>query len=162
MAKPRPRKLKVFQAQLGFVDSVVAAPNQAEALEAWGTHQNLFASGDAKLTQDPAAEKAALAHPGTPLQRPVGTKDPFELQPKGAPAKNGRPRAKPDRSRLDAAEAALRKLEKSWKNQAEDLRRQQEELDERRAAAEEAHAAALEAAKSEAAAARKAYRAASR
>ena len=172
MAKPRIRKLKVYQAQLGFFDSVVATPNQAEALKAWGTHQDLFASGDAQVTEDPAAEKAALAHPGTPLQRPVGTKDPFELQPVGTPgeapagrrrlAKAKRPPAKRDRSRLDAAEAALRELDDAWEGEAADLGRQQEDLDERRAAAEKAHAAALEAAKSEVSKARAAYRAAAR
>jgi hypothetical protein len=36
---------KVFQAQFGFYDTVVAAPSQVAALRAWGIHQNLFAGG---------------------------------------------------------------------------------------------------------------------
>ena len=60
MTKPHARKLKVFQAQLGFFDSVVAAPSKAAALRAWGTHQDLFASGDARIVTDKAAAAAAL------------------------------------------------------------------------------------------------------
>ena len=71
MAKPRQPKLKVFQAQFGFFDSVVAAPSQAAALQAWGIHQNLFASGEAKVIEDEAAVAAALAHPETPLRRAI-------------------------------------------------------------------------------------------
>jgi len=40
---PAKRKLKVFQAQLGFYDTVVAVPGRAAALRAWGVHQDLFA-----------------------------------------------------------------------------------------------------------------------
>jgi hypothetical protein len=53
MAKAPGRKLKVFQAQFGFHDSVVAAPSQTAALRAWGTRQNLFGEGQARLTEDP-------------------------------------------------------------------------------------------------------------
>ncbi len=53
------RKLKVFQAQMGFYDTVVAASSQAAALRAWGTRQNLFASGDAALTTEASAVAAA-------------------------------------------------------------------------------------------------------
>jgi len=85
----------VFQAQFGFFDSVVAAPSQESALRAWGTHQDLFASGDARLATDEAAVKAALEHPGAPLRRAVGTSDPFALQPSGLPKPPRRQRAAP-------------------------------------------------------------------
>jgi len=121
-----PRALKVYAAPLGFFESVVAAPSKAAALRAWGVRQDLFANGDAKLTEDPAAVKAATAHPGVPLKRPVGGKDAFELDPvlpHAPPAKAGgrakaRAKPKPDRARLDAAEARLRQIE--------DVRRQGE------------------------------------
>src|SRR5438045_1623573 len=77
MPKPRAGRLKVFEAQFGFYDTVVAAPSQAAALRAWGTHQNLFASGDARLTTDEGAVRAALAHPEIPLRRALGSNDPF-------------------------------------------------------------------------------------
>jgi hypothetical protein len=54
------RKLKVFEARLGFYDTVVAVPSQAAALRAWDTRQNLFASGDASVSNDKDAVAAAL------------------------------------------------------------------------------------------------------
>ena len=97
MAKAAPspgagRRLKVFQAQFGFHDSVVAAPSQAAALRAWGTRQNLFAEGQARLADDPQAVKAARAHPQTPLRRVAGSNDPFELEPTSLPSVPDRPK----------------------------------------------------------------------
>ena len=77
MPKARTPKLKVFQAQFGFFDTVLAVPSQAAALRTWGTHQNLFAIGHAKLATDEAAIAAALEHPGTLLRRALGSHDPF-------------------------------------------------------------------------------------
>lgn len=187
MAKPAKRKLKVFQAQFGFYDTVVAAPSQAAALRAWGIHQNLFASGDARVTTDEAAVKAALAHPETPLRRPLGATGPFELEPttlpkvpdapkRPAPAKakaaskaTAAPQAKPrppaDRSKLDAAEAALREVDERRKAeeaelrlQAEALRREAEALEASRSAAQDAYVQARKAASAAVVAAREAYR----
>jgi len=75
-----PRKLKVFQAQIGFYDTVVAASSRPAALRAWGLRQDLFASGHAKVAEDPQAIEAARAHPETPLKRAVGSTDAFELE----------------------------------------------------------------------------------
>jgi hypothetical protein len=117
-------RLKVYAAQFGFHDSVVAARSQAAALAACGTRQNLFAEGRTTVTTDPEAI-AALAHPEVPLRRAVGSADPFSLEPglpdvpdpprrakpdlkvvKAAPAP--KPKAPPpDRSALAAAEKAL-------------------------------------------------------
>ncbi len=62
------RRLKVFQAQFGFYDSVVAAPSQVAALRAWGAHQNLFSDGGARVATDEQAIEAALAQPEVPLR----------------------------------------------------------------------------------------------
>lgn len=173
MAKAR--KLKVFEAQFGFRDSVVAAPNQAAALEAWGTHQNLFAEGQARVTADAAAVKAALAHPGVPLIRAVGSKGAFELTatgapvlddaPKGPKAKTNAkaspkpaPRPAPDRKALDAAERALRTLEDAHGREEADLRRRRSELGRQAAEAEETFTKARKIASSAVAEARRAYR----
>lgn len=75
------RKLKVFQAQFGFYDTVVAAPSQAAALRAWGTHQDLFASGAATVTTDEAAIAAALAHPETPSAGRSARRTPSSSRP---------------------------------------------------------------------------------
>src|ERR1700761_4096261 len=156
LPKTATRKLKVFQAQFGFFDTVLAAPSYAAALRAWGTHRNLFATGHAKVATDEAAIAAALEHPGTPLRRAVGSNEPFALEPtslpklpdtpKATPASTrpppskAKPKAEPvrrplaDRSRLDAAEAALGELDDRRKREEADLRRQQEELDAKRTA----------------------------
>lgn len=116
-----PRRLKVFQAQFGFWDCVVAAPSQAAALRAWGTRQNLFSAGEAREVKDEGVVATALAHPETPLRRAVGSSDPFSLEPRlpDAPRATRRPARPrpvvdptklPDRGALDDAEAALGRL----------------------------------------------------
>ena len=119
-------RLKVFSSPQGFFETVVAAPSQKAALEAWGTHQNLFADGMATVATDPGTIEAALAHPGQVLQRPAGStgdfvpagQAPLPTVPRikrPAPAAKGKaasapaqPRPPPDRSALTAAEAALK------------------------------------------------------
>lgn len=174
----RAPRLKVYAAQFGFHDSVVAARSQAAALEAWGTRQNLFAEGRAKVTDDAGAIAAALAHPGVPLRRAVGSTDPFSLEP-GLPAVPDAPKRKApslkvvkaapvpapkappaDRTALTAAERALTAI---------NTRRLEEEaaLAERRAALEADEVASRQrwsverkAAEAELDRARRAYRAA--
>jgi len=153
----------------------VAAPSQAAALRAWGTHQNLFASGEAKVATDEAAVAAATAHPETPLRRAVGSSDPFALEPtslpkvpdapKKAPAKrpekpkaSASPKPAADRSKLDAAEKALRALDEQRKGEEADLRREQEAFEARREAAQSAYVDARKAATAKVVDARTAYR----
>ncbi len=110
-------RLKVFQAHMGFFDSIVAAPSQKAALEAWGTRQDLFGEGLASQTTEAAAVKAALATPGSVLKRAANSQGPFEPDPSAPAAPAGPPTSKairgaspkprPDRSALDAAERAL-------------------------------------------------------
>lgn len=179
MAKtPAPRRLKVYQAQFGFHDSVVAAPNQAAALAAWGTRQNLFAEGRAKVSDDPDATAAALAHPEVPLRRAVGSKEPFSLEP-GLPqvpasARRGKPALKvvakvapaartappPDRSALDAAQKALTAINARRLDEEKDFERRREALEAEALAARQAWAKARKAAEAALEAARRAYRAA--
>ncbi len=175
MAKAAGRKLKVFQAQFGFYDTVVAAASQAAALRAWGIHQNLFADGLASVTEDAQAIEAALAHPETPLRRAVGSTDPFALEPIGLPAvpdapKKGmskpEPKARPaappqppaDRSALDAAEKALRKLDEERKAEEATFRRRQDELDAEREGAQAAYVSGRKSATAAVVEARETYR----
>jgi hypothetical protein len=173
MAKPPARRLKVFQAQFGFYDTVVAAASQAAALQAWGTHQNLFASGQARAMDDPQAIEAALANPGMTLKRAAGSDEPFALEatslpsvpdaPKRAadrPPATPPPPAKPpvDRSSLDAAEAALRKLDEDRKREEAEIRQRQDALDAKRSEAQAAYVEARKAATTAVVAARGAYR----
>ena len=169
------RKLKVFQAQFGFYDTVVAAPSQVAALRAWGVNQNLFASGEARITTDAAAIAAATANPGTPLRRAVGSSEPFALEPTSLPevpdapkkpvmtpatkAKRPAPATPPaDRSKLDAAEKALGALDDRRRKEEAAFRRETEDLESRRAAAQSGYVEARKAATSKVVAARTAYR----
>ena len=170
------RKLKVFQAQFGFYDTVVAAPSQAAALRAWGTHQNLFASGEAKVTTDEAAVAAATAHPEIPLRRAVGSSDAFALEPTSLPKVPAAPKkpapipaakatapAAPtkrpaDRTTLDAAEKSLRAVDERRKAEEADLRREVEALETRKAEAQAAYVKARKAATAKVVGARTAYR----
>lgn len=137
MPRPAGRRLKVFQARIGFYETVVAAPSQAAALRAWGVHQNLFENGDAKVVADDAVAAAALKHPETPLRRAVVSEGPFELDPAFPPKVASGPkgvtrqsaRALAARKALDAAETALRQLDKERKREEADFQRRQEALD---------------------------------
>jgi hypothetical protein len=168
------RKLTVFQAQLGFYDTVVAAPSRAAALRAWGIWQDLFASGEARETTDAAAVAAATAQPETPLRRAVGSTEPFALEPTSLPkvpdapkkaavkpvakAKPNAPATPPaDRSKLNAAEKAVRALDESRKVE-EDLRHEEDELKARKEAAQAAYVEARKAATGKVVDARAEYR----
>lgn len=115
-------KLKVYATRIGFHDAVVAAPNQKAALAAWDVRENLFAQGAARVADDPATVKAALAHPGVVLRRGAGSSGSFSTapgapevpklaRPKGAKSAKAAPEKAPDRSGLDAAERALSDFE---------------------------------------------------
>src|SRR5215813_4433592 len=71
------RKLKVYQTSLGFFDLAIAAPSMKAALEAWGSHTNLFHHGLAKEADDPDIVAATMAKPGVVLKRAVGSNDRF-------------------------------------------------------------------------------------
>ncbi len=168
------RRLKVYRARLGFEDSVVAAPNQGDALAAWGVRQNLFAEGQAVVETDPEIVAAALDHPGTPLRQPVGAKDGFGLEarapdtlpPVKRPAASRAsasakakppPKPKPDRRELDTAEAELSRLGKERDEEIQELDRRRRRLEDDAAEMERAWRRAREAAERRVAKARRDY-----
>ena len=139
------RKLKVFEAQIGFYDTVVAAPSRAAALRAWGTHQDLFASGQARISKDVDAAAVAIENPEKPLRRALGSKEPFSLTPAELPTipavenKRRRPGKKTvgkpkalDRSALDAAESQLRDLDEAQSKEEADFKKEADALERRR------------------------------
>jgi hypothetical protein len=147
MAKAPARALKVYETQLGFYDTVVAASSQAAALRAWGMHQNLFAGGAARIAVDKAAIAAALEHPEKPLRRATGSKDAFSLEPtslpkipdlpkKRTPQRSAKaappPRPTADRSALDTAEATLRDLDDQRRQEEAAFKREANALEARR------------------------------
>jgi colicin import membrane protein len=76
-----PRKLKTYQASLGFFDLAIAAPSMKAALDAWGSKTNHFHQGFAKETDDPEIIAATMAKPGVVLRRAVGSNGSFSDHP---------------------------------------------------------------------------------
>lgn len=63
-------RLKVYMTRIGVRDWLVAAASQKEALRAWDVDRNLFASGDARVTNDPTHITVAMRNPGIPVAAP--------------------------------------------------------------------------------------------
>ena len=97
------RQLKVFSPPASFVNAVVAAPSQKAALEAWGVHDNLFASGRASVVTDPELIARALERPGEIVRVPIGTEEAILAAaappPSAAGASPRGPSQRPRRSR---------------------------------------------------------------
>ena len=81
MAKPKPKpkpklppRIKVFRTTIGFTDWVVATSSQQAALEAWDVSRNLFATGEAAITDDPEAIALALNNLGKAVALPTKRK----------------------------------------------------------------------------------------
>jgi hypothetical protein len=158
------RKLKTYQASLGFFDQAIAAPSMKAALEAWGADSNLFHQGVAKESDDPTVIAATMAKPGVVLKRPVGSNGPFGEHAKlpanlgggGKPEKAGRmsergkPKKDPARAPNKAAEqkAALayeREKARHEREQAREEAARQKEGERRQRVIDKAQAALDEA-----------------
>lgn len=108
-------KLKVFTWSDGFYAFTVATTSRPRALEAWGSRQDLFASGLASpLTEGPDYD-AALASPGEVVERgltvDIGKVSKAERSP---PSVDGSQKAKAKaktRARLEALETKLAALD---------------------------------------------------
>lgn len=151
MAKERiTRRLKVYTTRIGIHDWAVAVPSQKAALQAWDVRENLFASGAAKVVDDPAVVEAALKTPGVPvavgkakLQAPEAKSNVVHLHERRAarapvvarkpeakkPERRAPPPTPPDRSKLDAAEDELREFEIEIKVRRKELTRRKQELE---------------------------------
>ena len=114
------RKLKTYQASLGFFDQAIAAPSMKAALEAWGADSNLFHQGVARESRDPEVIAATMARPGIVLKRAVGSDKPFSEHAAlpvnlggGDPVKAGR---KP--KRRAPKQDSVRPVDKDWQRKA--------------------------------------------
>ena len=112
-------RMKVYRTRIGFHDWIVAATSQKAALKAWDAHQDLFASGAARVVNDPVDVALALKTPGIPVIAPGQD----TVRVPEAPAKKlkkpkadvlpfKRPEPQPDRSKLEEAEKDMAKFEK--------------------------------------------------
>jgi hypothetical protein len=142
-------RLKTYEAEIdGLHQWVVAAPNQRAALDAFGVHQDLFAQGLARVSDDAAAQKAAEASPLSPLRRAKGSKAAFQPVAGGeldvwekaarAGAKTGAAKRVPrSRAKLDKAEQALAAFEERAKDELARIEEARADLDARAAALDE-------------------------
>jgi colicin import membrane protein len=139
-------------------------------LEAWGSRNNLFQHGFARVSEDPKIVAATMAHPGVVLRRPVGSngafsehaKRPTDLPTsngkggndkgsngkgsngKRAPAKRSAKRHEPPTEAVDdkTARAAARAFEKEQKRRDSERRREETARQKERARSDRAIAAA--------------------
>lgn len=81
------QRLKVFVTSDGLTDYVVATSSRAKALSAWGAHQDLFKTGGAHESDDPALVAMTAASPGVVLRRPADSKAALAKTPKRAKPK---------------------------------------------------------------------------
>ncbi|MBT9469618.1 MAG: hypothetical protein V4514_04715 [Pseudomonadota bacterium] len=81
------QRLKVFVTSDGLTDYVVATSSKAKALSAWGAHQDLFKTGGAHESDDPALVAMTAASPGVVLRRPADSKAALATAPKRAKPK---------------------------------------------------------------------------
>ncbi|HZX82861.1 MAG TPA: cell envelope biogenesis protein TolA [Reyranella sp.] len=149
------RKLRTYTTSAGFFDLAVAAPSMKAALEAWGSKNNLFQHGFAKVSEDPKIVAATMAHPGVVLRRPVGSTGAFSEhaqlptdlpvgKAKHAPAKRPAKRPEPPTKAVDdkTAREAARAFEKEQKRRDSERRREEANRQRERERRERAIAAA--------------------
>ena len=142
----RKQKLKVFVTPIGFHDAYVAAPSQKAALEAWGADSNIFAQGIAEQVTEPKLMEEPLASPGKVIKRVRGSADEhFAELDRAAPKKKAakesgkvvqlkpkKPKPKPSRDELDAAEEALEKAEKKQRKKLREIDQELQALERKR------------------------------
>lgn len=151
--------LKVFRTSIGFDDAYVAATSRKAALEAWGSEKDLFAMGAAEPVTDAELTAEPLASPGKVIRRRRGSlsehltaageqappkarkpAEPEALPPKKRAAK---PRPRPGRDGLDAAEAAVTEAQARAHAETAELDRREEALRKERRGLEERQRKAL-------------------
>lgn len=147
----RKQKLKVFRTPIGFHDAYVAAPSRKAALEAWGADSNIFAQGIAEEVTDPKLMEEPLADPGKVIRRVRASADEHfaELERRAPKRKKtahkeedggnvvelkprSKPRPKPSRDEVDAADEALEKAQKKQRRKLAEIDGKMRELELRR------------------------------
>jgi len=141
-------RLKVFVTSDGLTDYVVATTSKPKALAAWGSHQDLFKTGLARETHDPALVKVATAQPGEVLRRAAGTRGELaRLKPaRKPPAKPAGP-SKAALKKIADLEARLADLDAGHEAALARLDKQRAALEARHAAGRAKLQAALSAAR---------------
>ncbi len=98
-------RLKLFEWSDGFHTFTVATSSRPKALAAWGSGQDLFATGLAKEVDDSPDADAAKASPDTVIERKLDIKLPAGSARKGGAREAKQPSAT-DRKRVEEAQFA--------------------------------------------------------
>ncbi len=132
-------KLKVFAWSNGLKTYAVATTSRPKALEAWGIHQDLFADGTARETDDPALVEATTAQPGVVVEQAVGGAAKIIAAIKPPPKPKGPTAAQ---KRATEIKAKLAALDDEYSQALADIDRRRTALDDEAAALNDAHDAA--------------------
>jgi hypothetical protein len=136
-------RLKVFVTSDGLTDYIVATTSKAKALAAWGSHQDLFKTGHARQTDDPALVKAASQQPGEVLRRPAGTRGQLATftAPKTRRAAKPAGPSKAAVRKVAGLEQKLQKLDDEHRRSLAKLEAERRALETRQESLEAGHAA---------------------
>lgn len=126
-------KLKVFTWSDGFHAFTVATSSRPKALEAWGSKQDLFATGLASQLSGGPDYEAALASPGEVVERSL-TIDVGKIG-KAKPAKPRGP-SRVKAAKIEKLQAALADLDERHQAVRTDFEEQQATLNQARQEAE--------------------------
>ncbi|MEN5363624.1 hypothetical protein [Brevundimonas intermedia] len=129
-------RLKVFTWSDGFHAFSVATSSRPKALEAWGSKQDLFATGLASELSGGPDYEAALASPGEVVERGL-TIDIGKISRPKAKASAGPSKAR--RERVAKLEVALEALDGDHQAASAELDAKQQALNDRRAALDADH-----------------------
>lgn len=131
-------RLKVFTWSDGFHAFTVAASSRPKALEAWGSKQDLFATGLASQLSGGPDHDAALAAPGEVIERGLAI-DVGKIGKAARPKAAGPSKAR--RAKFERLQAELDRLDADHQAASSSLDDQLEALKAKRADLEQAYGA---------------------
>ena len=132
------KRLKVFTWSDGFHAFTVAVSSRPKALEAWGSKQDLFATGLASELSGGPDYEAALAAPGQVIERGLAI-DVGKIRKADGPKKAAGP-SKARRARIERLEAELETLDADHRQAMADLADRLKALEDEQAERERTHA----------------------
>lgn len=132
------KRLKVFTWSDGFHAFTVAVSSRPKALEAWGSKQDLFATGLASELSGGPDYEAALAAPGQVIERGLAI-DVGKISKAARPKKAAGP-SKARRARIERLEAELETLDADHRQAMADLADRLKALEDEQAERERTHA----------------------
>lgn len=130
-------KLKVFTWSDGFHAFTVAVSSRPKALEAWGSKQDLFATGLASELSGGPDYDAALAAPGEVIQRGLAIDIGKIAKAPRPPKASAQTRAR--RARIAALEQEIEALDADHANAMSELDEEAARLEARRAGVVDEH-----------------------